>query len=330
MLRFSALFIGACLLFALQPAHAQNRSASAPGKPGKLDNEYLLRTQNTPGVRQNYSLEETTTVTRNSPDGKPLSYKRSIVYYITQGADAEPQKGFTTIKVNIDSMTYRMEMGEQVHVYDSQVMVNNDPSISNSDIETHTALLNRPFTITISPYGEVVGIQSTEIDWLKNYVLVEGKDALDTLKKFIWLDGVSNEAAINTSDIRFNLLPFTFVKPDSTWHRSISLRADGLDFRDTASVVVKALEGEEFVLSATADSLRPVKRSLYRPERNSLVELLDGNGTADISLRLSRRGMVQSAQWSLKAKAQFREGSETFTETISKDYSLKLTGQFRW
>lgn len=327
MLRFSALFISACTLFALPTAYAQK---SGSGSSGKFDNEYLLRTQNAPGIRQNYTLEETTTVTRTSEKGDPVRYKRTIVYYITQGADAEPQKGFTTIEVNIDSMTYRMELGERVTSYDSQVLASNNPTISNTDIETHTALLNRPFTMVVSPYGEVTSITGAEIDWLKNYVLVEGRDVLDTLKKFIWLDGVSSQNAAYLADVRTNLLPFTFVKPDSVWQRTVSLRADGVDFSSAAKVQVTSLEGDVFTIEATADSLRPEKGLLYRPEREKLAESLDGLGSATIAMRLNRHGMVEKSAWSLKAQLRFREGGTTFTDTISKEYSLTLTGQFRW
>lgn len=322
MLRVFACFVLACLCIHTAPSLAQLRPAASDGR-------YLLRTQYVPGVRQNYQLTETTSVVRTGKDMQPMEYRREVVYYLTQFADQEPQKGFTTVQVNIDSMTYTMVRGGDTWTYNSQEAAASQ-NLTLPDIEASSALLNRPFMITLSPYGEIVKVESQDIDWLKHYVVVEGRTMLDTLKKFTWLDGVSGPVINNLADVRLNLLPFTFVEPDSTWKRAVSFRAAGMDFIDTARVTVSKADGDNYLLQAHADSLRPIQRMTHKFDRNDFVMVTGGTGRADMSLTVSPFGVVHQAGWTLEAEAQLSEGAQEFRERVRKVYSLTLTGQYRW
>lgn len=311
----------ACFFIQTAPSFAQLAPAS--------DGRYLLRTQNAPGVRQNYTLTETTTVVRTGKDMQPMEYRREVVYYFSQHANEEPQKGFTKLEVIVDSMTYRMVRAGDVWTYNSQD-VTADQALSLPDIEASSALLNRPFTVTLSPYGEIVKTESEEIDWLKNYVVVEGRTMLDTLKKFVWLDGISGPVINNIADVRLNLLPFTFITPDSTWKRSVSFRAADISFSDTAAVSVTKVDEDNYILSAHADSLRAVQQITHKFDRQDFVSVTGGTGKATASLTVSRFGTVHNAEWTLEADAQLKEGTQEFHEKLRKVYSLTLTGQYRW
>lgn len=318
-----------CILLVLPCSAVLDANAQFTSGAQGRENQHLLRTQNVPNVRQHYAIAETTTVTRLENNQPPVEYQREVVYYFTQLAKESPKKGFTTIEVNIDSMLYRMKRGEEVWEYNSQ-----DRGVAPTltpDMEMLTAALNRPFTLTLSPYGEAVKIESKDIDWLKNYVVVEGRTVLDTVRKFVWLDGVSDAALYALGDVRHNLLPFTFVHSDSTWKRAVAFRTDGLTFQDTARVSFSSIDQERYMLHARADSLQPALEAVYSfGIDDDFAHVLSGSGTADMTLTVNHYGVVEKAHWVLQATTAMRRDTQAFTEKIRTVHSLTLIGQYRW
>lgn len=324
MLRIFVCLLLVCPCFAVQQAYAQFTSNN-----GK-ENQHLLRTQNVPGVRQHYALAETTAVTRIEPNKPPMEYQREIVYYFSQLAKESPKKGFTTIEVNVDSMSYRMKSGDSVWQYTSQqpegAVIQLTP-----DMEIATAVLNRPFTLTLSPYGEITTIESQDIDWLKKYVVVEGRTMLDTVKKFRWLEAVSFPVLAGLGDVRSNLLPFTFVGADSTWQRAVAFRTNSVDFQDSARVSFATMDEERYTLQARADSLHALQgQTTSFGIDGDFTRVLGGNGTGTGMITVNRYGVVEKANWALQVSTSMQHGKQTFTEKIRTVHSLTLIGQYRW
>ncbi|MGA1434044.1 MAG: hypothetical protein ACO34C_00945, partial [Candidatus Kapaibacteriota bacterium] len=198
------------------------------------------------------------------------------------------------------------------------------------------ALLNHQFVLVYSPQTEVVNVrgvdQPGDIEWLRNYIINEGKDALDTAQKFTWLNALTDEQAAWIGDVSKELIAGKMViAPDSVWKRGIRLRLDGIDFIDTVEVRVSAYSKGEYVVEAVSKALKPVTSNDARffgvP---APVPIQQGEGQGTIIMEMNSSGWVKKVTLKYNAKVTAQYKREQFTQDINTETTWTLLGRYKW
>ncbi|MFM8840676.1 MAG: hypothetical protein ACKOFB_06220 [bacterium] len=228
--------------------------------------KYALRVDFKENVYSSYVMDEKTVVKRMYRDSNDKQYQRKVQYHFTQSPESPKGEGLPLV-TNIDSMKYAFFDGPTQLLYDSQNPKAATVNTEFPDAISNMALLNHQFVLMYSPQTEVVNVrgvdQPGDIDWLRNYIIKEGQDALDTAQRFTWLNALKDEQAAWIGDVSKQLIPGKMViAPDSVWRRAIRLRLDGIDFIDTVEVRVSAYSKGEYVLEAVSKALQPVTRMM--------------------------------------------------------------------
>jgi hypothetical protein len=280
-------------------------------------------------VYSSYKLTEETKVYRQFADSSSQEYKREVTYFLTQFVPDPPENGFDKVEVSIDSMLYKYTEGDAVFEFDSQS--EKMPSTSFFDLTVTSVPLGRAFTMTYSPYGDVAKIEGEDIDWLKKYVTVDGKKSLDTMKKYIWVRGVSDEHLLYLGDIQKRIIPLRTMQIDSTWKAMFAFEMDGITFNDAATTVkISDLSSGNFTLMAVADSMTTPQTFGRFNEINEFVNIEASSAKGKYILKISPKGAIENAQADFYAEVSARFKKESFKEKIWTKATWELLGQFKW
>ncbi|MCK5742268.1 MAG: hypothetical protein KAH48_08620, partial [Chlorobi bacterium] len=109
-----------------------------------------------------YSVDETSDVVRTLEDGTEETYTREVTYYIRHLIKNQPDEGFQSIKISIDSMRYKLTDGSKSYEFNSQA--NDYPSKYTREFQMYSALLGAEYIITYSPYGDVAKLETDALD----------------------------------------------------------------------------------------------------------------------------------------------------------------------
>jgi hypothetical protein len=297
--------------------------------------KYALRVDFKENVYASYVMDEKTTVNRMYRDSIGKQYQRKVQYHFTQSPESPKSDGLPLI-TNIDSMKYAFMDGPTQLLYDSQNPKAATVNTEFPDAISNMALLNHQFVLVYSPQTQVVKVrgvdQPGDIDWLRDYIIKEGKDALDTAQRFTWLNALKDEQAAWIGDVSKELISGKMViSPDSVWKRSIRLRLDGIDFIDTVEVRVSAYSKGEYVLEAVSKALTPVTLDDARffgvP---APVPIQSGSGQGVITMEMNSSGWVKKVTLKYNAKVTSQYKREQFTQDIATETTWTLLGRYKW
>ncbi len=311
------------------PGQAAPQSEEAVNE--EPERKYLLKLNMPVGVKHKYKYTERTRCKRQYHDSskRTFEYTRVMTYFISAYTPGSPDDGFKTVYYNIDSMRFEMDDGvNELIEYDSQSDAN--ANLNQLEVLAATVPLNRAIYLTYSPYGEVVKMESDDLDFLKDYLNDGGDTVLPALDYFLWWDRMDIENFKQIVDISHNILPERFIQPDDVWERPISMRVDGISFRDTADASVASFEHGIYRIVAKSDDLQPLSKRTYMYGHSSFCQVIGGTGTSETQLRFSRLGVMGEATRTLNAQIEVKAEPYDFSAEIQSTQKLELLGRFEW
>lgn len=327
----TAICLVLCCVCAM-PLFAQQSDTKGQKAP---ELKYALRVDFKENVYSSYVMDEKTVVKRMYRDSNDKQYQRKVQYHFTQSPESPKGEGLPLV-TNIDSMKYAFFDGPTQLLYDSQNPKAATVNTEFPDAISNMALLNHQFVLMYSPQTEVINVrgvdQPGDIEWLRNYIIKEGQDALDTAQRFTWLNALKDEQAAWIGDVSKQLIPGKMViAPDSVWRRAIRLRLDGIDFIDTVEVRVSAYSKGEYVLEAVSKALQPVTKDDARffgiP---APVPVQQGKGEGTITMEMNSSGWVKKVTLKYNAKVSAQYKREQFTQDIGTETTWTLLGRYKW
>lgn len=277
-------------------------------------------------VYNTYLMTDTLEATRIFSDSSTTKYKRINAYYLTIFRHTNPSDGFQAIMVSIDSLRYKFEDEKNTVEYFSHGDLSKTKSFF--DQEASFSSLGRDWEMTYSPYGEVVKLEGESLDQSVQF-LEKYAQKLDTVKKYVWYRGVSAERLEYIADVTKNLLPYTAVALDSSWNRAFYLEINGIDYADSANVVLalSSTEGKKLVGSATNMEVFPKEQYIYGIK--DMVSVEKGKGKANIDVKLSIRNILEELNCTAEAEADIKYRNQTFKEKYKYSGSWKLLNMAR-
>jgi hypothetical protein len=298
---------------------AQTTTAPPP-KP----RDYRVQAAYGSGVAQSYIITEKTNAKRTFEDGNEQSYQRDVKYYTTVRC-IETSDGISTLVVNMDSLEYAFTADGATVEYDSQ----KDITPKNfADLNTYLGPLNRPYQITVSPYGAVSDVKGEQVDFWRDY-LNENAPDLDSVTYMIWIQSLSDENLLHYGDLQKRVIPGLKVAIDSTWEHLYTVRLDGVQYSGRVTSHFDDYSGGYYRLS-TVDTIQASNQLIHTYGLPVITTVYEGEAAIDHKVELSNGGSINSvelvAQSWFKAKAlnvHFKQETTTVT-------NWSLTGQYQW
>lgn len=330
-------YIATCFIICCMMPIASNAQSATKGEKAP-ELKYALRVDFKDNVYASYVMDEKTVVNRMYRDSIGKQYQRKVQYNFTQSPQSPQPSGIDGLAIvcNIDSMKYAFFDGPAQLLYDSQNPKAATVNTEFPDAIANMALLNHQFALVYSPKTEVIDVigvdQPGDLIWLRNYIINEGKDALDTAQKFTWMHALKDEQAAWIADVSKQLIAGKIViAPDSIWKRPIRLRLDGIDFIDTVDVRIAEYSKGEYVLEAVSKALTPVKNDDVRffgiP---APVPIQEANGNGVIRMEMNSSGWVKKVTLKYNAKVTAQYKREQFTQEIKTESTWTLLGRYKW
>lgn len=317
------------LFLSLTTVHAQKTGEQPvkglqPAENTPLPSMNTLKMVFPPGNEFRYVYHDSTVVHRVYSDSSLLDYTREVVYYMQMKSLKDPADGVLEVLVNIDSLTYRFQSGDAELKYD----IRSKMELKFPDLIAATVPVNREFTMKFSPYWEVVSTEGEMLDWLRNYIDQYGEGRIDSMRKFIWFNGITTPALAQFADPQKGALPNSRVHRDSTWRKPFFVKADGIDCRDdSAASKITGYAQSTYTIETLMKNLYvvPTQQRLYKIE--SMVDILGGKGSGKHTMKLTRKGVVQEAETQCETDIRARVRKEVFSENVKSRYTWKFLGQ---
>lgn len=319
---FSALIL--TLILAV-PILSQNAQKGIPEKDTSYYRPVVKYPLHEYGV---YKMNEVTDVFREYSDGSQKKYTRDITYFFTQYIPDLPKDGFNTVRVSVDSLHYKFQVGDAIYEWNSQVDTLAPPNFP--DLNAVSIALGRDFDMIYSPYGELAKIEGEKLSWLKNYIVVEGKDKLDSLKKNIWLRGISTEHLKYLTDLQKGIIPPGKVRRDSVWATPFDIQLDEVNFYDTAQSRIKDYNAGILSLESSFSKLKPAEETVRLYDINQLVNTTEGQGSGKYEISIGGNGWISNALLETEAQLKAKVKNEEFTQKIKTKATWELLNHFKY
>jgi len=292
-------------------------SSSAPRK-------YELQAKYNSGIAQSYLIEENTVAERTHSDSAKKQYNRNVKYYTTIRC-IESQNGMSTIVVTLDSLQYKFSADGKDVLYDSQT----DITPKNfADLNNYIGPLNRPYNLTMNPYGEVSKVEGEQVDFWRDY-LNENKEGLDSVIYLIWMQSLDNDNLMHFGDLQKRIIPGKAVALDSTWMHELTLRLDGVIYTGKVSSKLDKYTGGLFVIT-TADTIKAAQQRFHVYGVPDISNLVDGACVVKSSTTMSTAGTINEVECEARSWYKAKVMNEEFTQRVVTTTTWKLTGQYQW
>jgi hypothetical protein len=277
------------------------------------------------GIKYHYKMTENTDVTRILSDSSVIKYNRTVEYYFSQFVMDPPQTDFVKISVSIDSILYKFNEGNGDVLYNSQDEA--QKNVNHPDVAVITVPMGRTFELTYTPYGEIADISGKDLDELRDYVSNQGKKLLDTVDKFIWIDGISNEHLAHLTDVRKILLPPKMISPDSIWLSPFEIQIDGITFLDTLPVKVVKYSGGIFEMNSESKTLKNKNTRAKIYGINKFIQIDSCNGSGKYKIKVGPRGNLGYSSAIFNVELYSHLAKSYFKESITSKYEWTLINQ---
>lgn len=323
-----------CIIIATGFLSAQDKSSSAGQPPQK---KYSIKVDFPANTASSYAMTEKTTVKRTYRDNQEKSYEREVDYYFTMGKIGETEDGLTKVLCIVDSLRYKFKQNETTLTYDSQ-----NPRSSNikgdfADLTYTYACLNHEFILLTDKKNTIVNVtgsgEPNDIEWLRNYIVVDGADVMDTAQKYIWLDGLSRNRLQTLVDMNRGLIQEKMlVAEDSTWSRPSMIRLDGVEFTDTLSAKVtgvsRGVYSIETVASGIMGNTAREQRFFGIPGPAPIESTVSGKGKT--KLKVNQQGSIRGYEADYDVVINGKYKNEKFVQSINSSVRCSILNQFNW
>ncbi|MDQ1266683.1 MAG: hypothetical protein QG635_1835 [Bacteroidota bacterium] len=308
-----------------------NTSAQKKGVPSEEPKErarYNLQLKFPALVYNVYKFTEETKVSRTYSDSSKRDYYRKITYFFTQFAPDNPEKSFSKIRVSIDSMLYYFKEGESVLEFNSQD--ESFPKKSFLDLMVASVVLGKEFEITYSPYGDIAKLGGESIDETIKFIYQFGPDKMDTLNKFFWMKGLSQQHLKYICDLSKGLIPQGKVYEDSVWHSPFIFELNGVDFIDTLNTKVISYSAGICNVNGTAANLTAYPQQARLYDIGELVNIINGKATGAYDISFNVTGFIKEASAHFKGNLVLMIKKERVDENIQTDIKWELLNKYKW
>lgn len=336
MARLVITTIATVALLATEPQQAlAQQKIPATGEAAKK--KYSLKVDFPQNVASSYALTEKTTVQRDYRDNQKKNYQREVSYYFTMGKIGETEDGLTRVLCNLDSLNYSFTQGETTLNYNSQNSRASNVKGDFADLVYAQSILNHQFVLLMDKKNMVVGVtgkgEPNDIEWLRNYILVEVADIMDTAQKFLWLDGISDNRVTTLTDLNRGLIRERMtVAEDSSWSRPAILRLDGIEFSDTLTAKVTGLSRGVVSIECTSSGLKAntarEQRFFGIPAPATIESTVSGSGKT--KLKVNQQGSIRGYEADYSAVIKGRHKNENFVQSITTSVRCSILNQFGW
>lgn len=328
---FSKFFnlLALILILGVSSSFAQSGSAEKSGEGSSvLPPSYILKGIFRATVYYSYVLSDTTIVTRIYADSSSQNFTRIVKYFLTITQPDLPEKGFSKVDVNIDSIHYKFIEGNKTYTFSS--LDNFDPKIFYfDDFKTISIPMSKEFTLVYSPYGEVAKIEGERLDYFRNYIKNTLKESNDSVLIYNWTDGLSDERLKSIGDVFKLIYPSNPVYQDSLWNSPFFIQLEGLNFIDTVAIKVIGSEGKNYILEGNFRTplLIPKKVKFYG--LNNLTWDIKMKGAkGNFVQKLTSAGAVQDFTINFDFSIVVGTTQKVFEQTTQKKIHWELVKQY--
>jgi hypothetical protein len=257
------------------------------------------------------------------------SSDRTLTYYITQRI-VPNEDGSSLLEANIDSMQVEYFGAGGRISFNTQQLQGNEMMVKHREVLASSSLVNRMVNFTLSPYGQIIAMQS---EGLQSALQQASNPVVDefTRERIRALAGNGYLASI--------YFPWRGVLPIGrkvTYGETIRIpfwsSLDQISFHDTASVTVVPATGATPgpLLRYNATLGNPLNRILTITAFADPVELVGASGTVTGELRLDEDGSVISGWSSSKGIARSKSEGGEITSSFTQEVYVDLIGQMRF
>lgn len=291
--------------------------------------EQQIRIKYPLNILNHYSTTENTSVVRTFSDNTTRQYSRDIIYFFTTKLISLPNNEFMELDVKIDSMKYRfIENGKEITANTEDEDFGE--SVYTEDLSNTVIPNTKTFIMVFSPYGDLAKITSDAVEKLRNYVIKHSESSTDTLKRYNWLNQLSDYHLRYIADIKKLIIPIDPIKKDSVWKSPLIVRLDNKTFIDTAEVWIAHIELGEYFIEAVGNKPKFLDNygSFYGIRYPMKID--STLGKTKYSLRVDPYGTINETQGLYSAKVFARSNREVFNDSITVKTSTILLGRYNY
>lgn len=262
-----------------------------------------------------WELREQTRGRLSFADGSTKEWQREVTYLLRLYAFSSREHDMTDVACRVEGLQYRFQQDTVVVEFDSQAP--EKLRRRHPDLEYISAVLAAELEILFSSYGDIAHIRGEQLEWLRSYLRDElGEKSPELPAK---LAAVSDGRWALLFDLHKGIVPGIRVREDSTWQRVVTLWLEGIEWRDTARVLISQTTDTTRILVGVLPALVPLSSTAWLPNAGpSPVTISEGRGHAQITVELAPRGLILRSQ--LHAHTEYTAtptgGSPPFRQTV--------------
>jgi len=307
-------------------AAAQCALAQAGGTPKNAEEVFDFG----PPLRRNvviaYKYTERVRVVAET-NGHPLdSSERTLSYFITERQVPGEKKGLTTIEANVDSMHIEYSDGKKTLKFNTQDFKPSDQLlVKHNEIFVPTVLVNQMVSFTLSPYGEVMKVESPGLD---NAMKQASSPEVPVFLRERLRASTTDEFLASV------MLPWRSVVPlwrKVPYGKNITMKSsavlDRVSFRNSSTVqMAKSPDGEP-LLRFSAELANPLNKLVTMSSFDDPLTLRSAGGKINGELKLDQDGVVRSG-WSIATGTVVGVGGAEITNRVTHEIYVEALGEF--
>jgi hypothetical protein len=290
-----------------------------------LHQRFIARTSN------HYTVTEKVNGKRFYADSLAAEYSTETTYYVSIKVLGVDKDRFANLRCIVDSAKMVIKENDRTFSWNSNAEITAKYFHTLPMHKVVTAVLNKDFDITISPYGEVTKFESEQLAWTMRYIAKAG-DAMPAFDKFLWVEALSQEHLTYLVDPAQNMLPYKTIPADSSFQRPISTFISNVHLTGNATVKVPKFENQIFTLEGMGKNLNTAQKETALFGFNDFVTVQQVTAPQwKSTIAFTKKGFINSSQSSTELTFVCADSEgKTFKEQCTFENTFTLTGQFNW
>lgn len=304
----------------------------AAGKPSEKAEklEFLFVNTFPVNIVHQYVFKDSTNVNRMYSDSSMFNYLQLVDYHYSLKAPNRPdEQGNYSIDVSIDSIYYRLDSPKKKADYNS-AWDEGSPPFDIRNYESCTVPLGLEYTMQYSPYDEVTDLTGQRLDD-KIANLSNPKTGLtDSIRRYVWLGGMSDLNLEFLADVNKNILPDAKVNADTFWITTIKCRVDDIFFIDTVKMKIKSYTTKLYKLSGETIGRYLIKEPVLIFNIDKFIKPAYISGTSSYNVELTPKGTINllEAKYDLNLLLNYKE--EPIVHIIKSNQKWILLNRYNY
>ena len=297
---------------------------------------FVMKQKFPPNVVHKYTLTDSTNVHRIFSDSSEQKYSyNNLLHFNEKAPGRRDADGFLDIRVSIDSLAFDfMDSTKNKHVEYNTNWDEGRPPFSFRPFTQWMVLVGKECELTYSTYNEVVEIAGEryfeELDRLKDPKI--GFTPEDSIKKFIWVDGVDLDNIAFIADVSKGLLPPNDGKipKDSSWKAIIHNRVNGVHIIDTVLLEIVYYSAKQYIIEGESIGMTIDKKRVLPNNLNILSYPSGIEGTGKYKIKMTPRGAIQVLETVYDVYVTVPLKSEYYMENIQSKMVWNLLNRYKY